>query len=441
MSGCGIYDVLVCGAGVSGLASARALSDLGLRVLVVDRQRAFLDIDKGEVLQPGALRVLRSWGTEQLLRERGAVPLDKLVVREPDGAAVATLDYGQLPEGDRQLLAHHHPTILTALTDGLSPGVEIRRGVVAREVLRDGTGRVTGLLLDQGATSEEVYAPLVVAADGIGSRLRCTAGIEEQRTQYPHRLVSLDIVDPAWCPEDFSAYLSSRGLRLAYPLPGGRLRLYLQTRPHELRGLGHGHLLDWATQALMEIPALGGLVPSLAAAVDRRQIFSVASLQAERLMVPGMALMGEAALAVHPMAAQGMNAAITSAAALAKQIGRRLGNQIRGGILTPPRLDAATVDAALTAYQAELLPILARTAQTSANAARMLTDLSWLGRLIGRRALRRTGGNPRLLHTLTYNMSGLGPRPLTALDRLQQIGLLPDRHAHHVQAGSTPPAP
>lgn len=446
MSDRAAYDALVCGAGVGGLAAARALSELGLRVLVVDRQRAAPDIAKGEVLQPGALRVLRRWGTEQLLRERGAVGLGRLVVREPHGAAVMTLDYGQLPEGDRELVAHDHLAILTAITDGLGPGVEIRRGTVVREALRDGTGRVIGLRLGQEGAVSEVYAPLVVAADGISSRLRRAAGIEGRRTDYPHRLVSLDLIGPEWRPDDFSAYLTGRGLRLAYPLPGGRLRLYLQTRPDELRGLDRDRLTDWAVAAVAEVPALRRLARSVAAAAGRRQIFSVARFLSDRLTAPGLALVGEAAYAVHPMAAQGMNTAITSAAALAEQIGRRLGDRTGGAPqdhldTAPPRLDTATVDAALAAYQGERLPFLAQAARTSANAARMVTDLTWPGRLVGRRAVRCTGANPRLLHTVTYNMAGLGPRPLTALDRLQQIGLLPDPRAQRVPARDTPAAP
>jgi hypothetical protein len=59
----------------------------------------------------------------------------------------------------------------------------------------------------------------------------------------------------------------------------------------------------------------------------------------------------------------------------------------------------------------------------------MLTDLSWLGRTLGRRALRHTGANQRLSYTVMHNMSGLGAHELTPLDRLHQIGLLPDPRA------------
>ncbi|MGW7641709.1 FAD-dependent oxidoreductase [Streptomyces decoyicus] len=423
------YNVLVCGAGVAGLASARALSDLGLRVLVIDRQRTPQDTAKGEVLQPAALRVLRRWGAEHLLRERGAVQLGQLVVREADGSAAMTLDYGCLPVGDQQLLVHDYRAILTALTDSLGPRAEIRRGTLVREALRDDTGRVTGLRLDQQGHTWEVHAPLVVGADGVASRLRRAAGIGGRHTTYPHRLVALEFAVPSGRPEEFSAYRTLRGLRLVYPKPGNRTRVYLQADPHELRHLDREQLVQWATRALAEVPPLRRMVPLVPAAVTGRQLFTVGNFVAERLVAPGMVLVGEAAYAVHPMAAQGMSSAITSAAALADQIARQLGDPAPGSSrarAAPLRAEAAMVDEALTAYQADRVPVLALSAKTSANAARLVTNLSWPAWWVGHRALRHTAANPRLARAVTRNMAGVSPHPLSTLDRLRQLGLFPD---------------
>lgn len=50
------YDVVVCGAGVAGLAAACALGRLGHRVLLAEKQDAVKPVAKGEVLQPGRWR-------------------------------------------------------------------------------------------------------------------------------------------------------------------------------------------------------------------------------------------------------------------------------------------------------------------------------------------------------------------------------------------------
>jgi 2-polyprenyl-6-methoxyphenol hydroxylase-like FAD-dependent oxidoreductase len=93
-------DAVVCGAGVAGLAAGCALGRVGWRVLVVDRQPAPAPVPKGEVLQPGALRVLRGWGARERLDGTGAVPLSRLVLRDPGGAPMTTLDYDALPGGE-----------------------------------------------------------------------------------------------------------------------------------------------------------------------------------------------------------------------------------------------------------------------------------------------------------------------------------------------------
>ncbi|MFD0489483.1 hypothetical protein ACFQ0O_23495 [Saccharopolyspora spinosporotrichia] len=64
----------------------------------------------------------------------------------------------------------------------------------------------------------------------------------------------------------------------------------------------------------------------------------------------------------------------------------------------------------------------------------MITDLSWVGRFAGRRALRGTGGNDRIRYTVMHTMSGLGVHPLTPLDRLHQLGVLPDPRARRLPA-------
>jgi len=410
-------DVVVCGAGVAGLATAHALGTLGLEVLVVDKQSTFTTAAKGEVLQPGALNILRDWGVTARLEQRGALRLCRLVARDRVGRERMSLDYDRLPGATNWLLAQDHPLVLGALADGLPDTVQVRWGVLAGALSRAGDGRVTGVRLRDADVEEQVDAGLVVAADGVSSRLRKAVDVPANRTDYPHRLVALDILGADIEP-DFTAYVTGRGLRLCYPLPGGRARLYVQTGPDELRGLDDDGLARWADGLVEDLPALAAFGDGLAESLKTRQLLPVSRFLAGRLTAPGLALVGESGHVVHPMAAQGMNSAIVDAHELAARI---------GGISA--RLEPGDVDLALAGYQAARLPNLAHTGQTSHNAARMLTDLSWLGRTLGRRALRYTGANQRLSYTVMHNMSGLGAHQLSPLDRLHQIGLLPDPRA------------
>ncbi|MER7016293.1 NAD(P)/FAD-dependent oxidoreductase [Saccharopolyspora sp. NPDC000359] len=413
MTSTGSADVVVCGAGVGGLAAAHALGALGLRVLVVEKQARIPRVPKGEVLQPGALKILDTWGVSKLLESRGAVRLSALVAC--GAGARMSLDYTQLPDETNWLLAADHESILGALVDSLPDNVTLRRGVSVRGTVRDSAGRVAGLAVREAGAERDLRAPLVVAADGVSSRLRRAAGIDADRKDYPHRLVALDIHGVPGAAAEVTAHVTDRGLRMRYPLPGDRIRLYVQAEPDELRGMDHEALQRWGDGLIAELPELAQFEEQLRTSLAGRQLLPVARFVASGLSAPGMALVGEAAHSVHPMAAQGMNSAIYDAHALATCLAER-----------SPSSGGSDVDSALREYQQRRLPDLVTIGKISHNAARMLTDLTWVGRTLGRRALRNTGTNQRLSFTVMHNLAGLGLHPLSPLDRLCQLGLLPD---------------
>ncbi|WP_187313434.1 FAD-dependent oxidoreductase [Actinosynnema mirum] len=407
----GDVDVVVVGAGVAGLAAAHALGRGGARVLLLDKQREVRPIAKGELLQPGAITVLRGWGVVDALVADGALRVPALVARDREGAALLTMDYRTLLDAERPwLLVHDYHVILGALARTLPATVEVRRGAVVRELVRDSGGRARGVRLDSG----DVSASLVVAADGLSSRLRKDAGIELARTEYPHKLAAFDLADQP-VGEDVSTYATPRGLAMSYSLPGDRARLYVQVAADELRGVDREKAQDWVDEFVRQVPAFAGKRADVLRAWNGKQVLPVGRSLTESLSGKGIVLLGESAHAVHPAAGQGMNSSIVNAARLADRVAALEGD------LAPGRLDPV-----LAAWSDERRRALLHVATTSHSATRMITDLSPFGRALGRRALRKTGGNRRLTYTIMHNMSGLGQHPLRPLDRLHQLGVLPD---------------
>jgi 2-polyprenyl-6-methoxyphenol hydroxylase-like FAD-dependent oxidoreductase len=415
-------DVVVAGAGAGGLASARALGALGLQVLVLDRRAAPATVAKGEILQPETVRILDRWGALEALRATGARPVSRLAIRDGEGQPLLSLDYGMLPGPYRQILCADYADLQAALAEGLASGAQIRRGVRVTGVLRDARGRMAGVQVAGHGADSEIRAPLVIAADGMSSRLRKAAGVAVARREYPHRLLAFDVAG-AEVADEVSAFRTARGLCLVYPLPGGRCRLYVQVKPDEFREEGMTALTGWCDRLLADVPAIRPLETAVRASLNRRQLLAVYRLRAQRLSVPGLALVGEAAHAVHPMAAQGVNSSLADAEAIADAIAAEPGDA-----------DPAAVDRALEAYQAARAPRLDHIATVSHNASRMITSVSGLPKLLGGRMMRGTAASPRLLRITAGNLSGVSVQPLSLRDRFCQMGLLADRQAHAAAA-------
>ncbi|PRX46638.1 2-polyprenyl-6-methoxyphenol hydroxylase-like FAD-dependent oxidoreductase [Prauserella shujinwangii] len=416
------YDVLICGAGVAGLTLARVLAAQGRRVLVVDKQTRDSMVHKGELLQPRSLQVLDDLGALPALRDREALVAHRLVCCRPSGEEIAPLDYRLLPGPFNYCLVHHYHAITAAIGHELGPRVEIRRGTRLAALHEDSSGRVRGArLVEGGEVRQDVTATLTVGCDGASSRARSEAGIGVTRQPYEHHLVGIDLADGSGLGRDIAAHLTARGLRLLLPMPGGRARLYVQASPAECRELRRDRR-RWTERLLADVPALEVVAGSLRADAVRPQLRTAVRLTAHSWTRPGLALLGDAAHCVHPMAGQGMNSAIADAWSLGAALGE------------VDRFRAAEVDAALERYRAAGEHRMAYVCRLSHNLATLFTDTSPRTRLLGRYLLRRNRTNRRLQFLLTYNMSGLGVHRFTTRDRLVQFGLIPDRRAGEIPA-------
>lgn len=413
------YDVAVCGAGVGGLTLAHALGRQGRRVLLIDRQRQHRGLYKGELLQPRSLEILDALGVLPALLNRGALPAHRLTCRAPTGAEIGALDYSLLPSRFDHCLIHYYGEIKQALADSLSESVETRRGVSVEGPLLDSTGRVNGVRMNADGRRSEAHATMTIACDGYASRLRSAVGIDVELERYPHQLVAFDLAGAVGAGSDINAYLTRLGLRILFPMPDGRARLYVQVPVGDFRLRGRADLADWAEWVLRTTPALHAVAGPLRTGLTTMQVMSAWRFVATEWVRPGLGLLGDAAHCVHPMAAQGMNAAIADAWTLSQQF-------VGVGQLCP---DAA--DDGLRTYETTRRPQLEYVSRLSHNLATLFTATSWHVRLIGDHVLRRNRSNRRLQHYLTLNMSGLGVHRFGFLDRLHQFGL-PDPRARRI---------
>jgi 2-polyprenyl-6-methoxyphenol hydroxylase-like FAD-dependent oxidoreductase len=407
----GRYDIVICGAGVAGLTLGRLLGDEGRRVLVLERERAFRDVFKGEVLQPRALRILQAVGSLGALREHGALRADRFTAYSPDGRPVGDLPYAGLPGHHNHMLVHGFRDIQRALAENLSPTVEVRYGASVHGLRIGDDGRVTGALAMQAGQQVEIEATLTVACDGRGSKLRKEAGLPLIAQRYGHEFIGFQLDRMADMEPTLAAFTMRQGVVLFFPLPGDQARMYVQAECGVFRRRQRQDVPGWLDGVLRTVPALRQWERQVHAAAGTARILPIWRQRARLWTRPGFALAGDAAHCVHPIAAQGMSAAADDAWVL----GAALGNCDR---LTP-----AAVDAALACYEEVRQPRQDFIDRISHSLASLLTGTSASARALRQHELRVIERNERLRQILTYNMAGCGVRRFTARDRLLQIGL------------------
>jgi flavin-dependent dehydrogenase len=164
-----VHDVAVVGAGLAGLATAIQLARRGRSVVVAERADGPQRKACGEGLFPYGVAEALALGLD--LEAAGAAPLHELRFHAGGRSAAAPLGAGGPGLGLRrdELSASMHRLAATE-------GVDVRSGTAVRGLIVRGR-RVAAL----GSSGGPIEARAFVAADGLGSRLRTRAGLDDGR--------------------------------------------------------------------------------------------------------------------------------------------------------------------------------------------------------------------------------------------------------------------
>lgn len=313
--------IVVVGAGVTGLSAALLLARGPFTVTVVDaggrpQLPADADIDlRVSAISPGSMDILERAGGWQRLDGERICAFERMRVwdqdDEPGGAATLRFDADEfaLPAlGYIVENRHLQQALLAELEDRQ---IEALFDAPMRSLKRDGNGYAVEL--DDG---RRLAAELVIAADGARSPIRDALGIPLTETQYAQTALVTHLrpqrshEHTAW-----QRFLRSGPLGIL-PLADGRVSVVWSTSPQAAEAAAA--MSDTALSArLTEVS--DGVLGELQVA-GPRGCFPLAGRHASRYVEHGVALIGDAAHTVHPLAGQGANLGIADAARLAEVV-------------------------------------------------------------------------------------------------------------------------
>jgi 2-polyprenyl-6-methoxyphenol hydroxylase-like FAD-dependent oxidoreductase len=333
-------DVLIVGAGPTGLALAAELAAHGIRPRLVDRKRDRVHESRALAIQPRTLEVLAGLGITDQLIEHGNQAVQLRLHARGGETAVPLFDLGLADTAYPYLLFLSQAETERILAEHLGAAdVTVERTVEVSD-LAPGGDVVSTVLRHRGGRQEHISARYVVGCDGAHSTVRAAAGIGFEGSSYPQTFVLADAEADGIAPDAAHAFLSEQGMLFFFPLGSPASWRLLAMRP-----TGDPTQPD-APVTLAEVQALADAYTG--GAVQLRDPVWMANFRlhhraATRYRAGRVFLAGDAAHVHSPAGAQGMNTGIQDAV----NLGWKLAHTLRG----------AANPAVLDTYQPERAPV------------------------------------------------------------------------------------
>ncbi len=311
------YDIAIVGGGPVGLTLALALvrSVTGVRVALLDRRDFSVPRDqRASAIAAGVRRVFETLGLWEQLAPH-ASPIRNMKITDSGKGDISRPLFlrfeGEVAPGEP--FAHMLPNTATigALLQALKGKVDFLAPVEVTGYAAEAGG--ARLSLKDGRV---ITAPLIVAADGGNSGLRAMAGITV--TGHDYRQSGIVTTISHELDHEGTAYEHFRPAGPFASLPlGGRRSSLVWTEATEAAARYRQMPLD---EVAAEIEAVMGSSLGAVRVEEPLQVFPLRLQIAREFVAPRLALIGDAAHVVHPIAGQGLNLGLKDVAALAEVV-------------------------------------------------------------------------------------------------------------------------
>ena len=340
------FDIAIAGGGMVGATLARALR--GARIALICREPGAVPPAQGfdarvYAVSPGNAAMLRRLGAWGAIPARHLTPVHAMRVYGDDGASMIEFDAYRSGVSELAWIVEDG-----RLQEALWRGLEDQAGLAlfphsSIRRLRISAPRAS-IVLEDG---RELAAQLVAGADGARSLVREQAGIPSEAQAYGQTAVVANFAcsrphrNVAW--QWFQGAAKGGAVLALLPLPGDHVSMVWSMRTDDA-----AHLLALEAGALArEVAAASRDALGELSLVTPQRGFPLQRLAADRLVAPRIALAGDAAHVIHPLAGQGANLGLQDAQALAEVLAGREPGREPGDLRLLRRYERSRTEAIL----------------------------------------------------------------------------------------------
>ena len=313
-------DILIAGSGLAGSALALALAQSGRAVAVIDplaeSQREDPAFDgRAYALAPASARLLRAIGIWDRVAERAQPILDISVCDGRPGAGpspfLLEFSHAEIEEGP---LGHmiEDRFLRRAFGQAMRETAGVER-IAASATAQEAAGQGVALALDTGATAT---GRLLAGCDGRASPTAQRAGIARTGWEYGQSALIAAVAHALPHHGVAHQFFMPAGPLAILPLPGNRSSIVWSEASATA-----ARFADLPDAGFLEAlrPRFGDFLGEISLCGER-SVHPLALSYASSFVAERVALVGDAARGVHPLAGQGLNAGLRDAAALAQVV-------------------------------------------------------------------------------------------------------------------------